>query len=239
MNACIIDDEFHSRQSLNDLITEFCKDITVIGMAENAQEGLQLIQDKKPDIIFLDIQMPGMSGLELLNEIDTKKHSIIFTTAHNQYVLPALRSGAIDYLEKPLDIEELIEAIARVTEKQNAKIDKTQTETNNKLVIPLQESTRIITLKSIIYFEAVDGYTNIYLTNSEKLFSSRNIKWFEERLPSHDFFRCHKSFLIHWKHHVSGITKQGGTSVMLSNNAEVPVSRRKLVELNMRLAQWA
>jgi two-component system LytT family response regulator len=241
ITACIIDDEFHSRQSLVDILEEFCPEVTVVGTAENAVEGKALIDEKKPNLIFLDIQMPGKTGIALMDDINVHESSVIFTTAHNQYVLPALRSGAIDYLEKPIDIEDLISAVNRVLNKPAATSDGVSSikKYASKIVIPLQESTKIIQVKDIVMFEANDGYTYIHLYNEKKMLSSRSIKWFEEKVNPNHFFRTHKSYLINWKHHVSEVLKHGGCSIKMSNDLEIPVSRRKLVELNIRLAIWS
>lgn len=240
ITACIIDDEFHSRQSLVDIIQEYCPEVTVIGTAENAIEGKVLIDEKKPNLIFLDIQMPGKTGIALMDDINVHESAVIFTTAHNQYVLPALRSGAIDYLEKPIDIEDLISAVNRVLQKPEKSLANFSSEKfPSKLVIPLQDSTKVIRIKDIIMFEANDGYTYIHLKDEKKILSSRSIKWFEEKVNPNHFFRTHKSYLINWKHHVSEILKHGGCTIKLSNNEEIPVSRRKLVELNIRLAKWS
>lgn len=238
IKACIIDDEFHSRQNLADLLQEYCPEVTLLGMAENAAEGQKLIEEFQPDLIFLDIQMPGKTGIALMDDLDVNNLSVVFTTAYNQYVLPALRTGAIDYLEKPIAIEELIAAVARVSTKQITPIIN-EVQSPTKLVIPLQESTRIVKIKDIVFFESSEGYTFIHIQNEQKILSSRNIKWFEEKVNPQHFFRTHKSFLINWQHHVLEVLKHGGCSIQMSNKIEVPVSRRKLVELNMRLAQWS
>lgn len=241
ITACIIDDEFHSRQSLVDILEEFCPDVQVVGTAENAIEGKKLIDEKKPNLIFLDIQMPGKTGIALMDDININESSVIFTTAHNQYVLPALRSGAIDYLEKPIDIEDLISAVNKVlSQPVLAPEDVNSTKKYaSKVVIPLQDSTKIIQIKDIIMFEANDGYTYIHALNEKKMLSSRSIKWFEEKVNPNHFFRTHKSYLINWKHHVSEVLKHGGCTIKMSNDLEIPVSRRKLVELNIRLAKWS
>jgi two-component system LytT family response regulator len=238
MTACIIDDEFHSRQSLADLLSEFCPEVTVIGTSENALDGKKMVEDKKPDILFLDIQMPGKTGLALMDDLDLNFMSVVFTTAYSQFVLPALRTGAVDYLEKPIAIEELIDAVKRVTTKHQVNIQAQSQKLSLKLVVPLQDSTRIIKIKDIIYFESSDGYTFIYIKGNQKLLSSRNLKWFEDKVDPSHFFRTHKSYLINWKYHVKEILKHGGCSIQMSNKSEIPVSRRKLVELNMRLALW-
>ena len=101
IKTCIIDDEHHSRQSLNDLINEYCPDLEIVGIAENANQAKKIIEQTEPDLLFLDIQMPGKTGLDLMEELNLKHLSVVFTTAHSQYVLPALRKGAIDYLTTP------------------------------------------------------------------------------------------------------------------------------------------
>lgn len=234
--AIIIDDEAKGRFALKEKIKNYCHGVQVVAEAANGKEGLAAIEMHHPQIIFLDIEMPGMSGFEMLNKLPDKNFHIIFTTAYNQYAIKAIKYAAFDYLLKPIDIEELKEAIEKISELQSNQT-KNQLELLqhnishpknqlNKLAIPTMEGLVFYNIQDIVYLEAQSNYTNIYFANQTKMIASKTLKEFEELLPEDIFFRPHHSYIINLgciKRYIKG----DGGQVELQNGAYIDVSRRK------------
>lgn len=236
LKAIIVDDEKNARFSLNYLINTYCdQKVKIVFMAESVKEALMAINDYKPDIVFLDIQMKGETGFDFLNQLENIDFAIIFTTAFNQYAIHAIKFSALDYLLKPIDITELQNAIDKVLLKTTqTKLQYQNYVKNNsmgdsdsmKLAISTTNGLEFITVKNIIYCKADKGYTFFYLKNKDKLISSKNLKHFEEILIEHNFFRIHKSSLINLKE-INKYNKGEGGSVTMSNGDELDVSKRK------------
>ena len=230
MKAVIIDDEKRARISLKFLLDEYCPDVEVVAEGENLSEGVKAIRKYKPDLVLLDIEMPGHSGLELLdffdeNEID---FSIIFTTAYNEYALQAFKFSAIDYLLKPISPEQLAEAIARLAkQKQKLESFKILKENIN------QESFLDVT--KISHIKGNGAYSEVYCNNSSKNLVSRNLKNFEEILcANNDFMRVHKSYIVNFTH-VIAYNKSDGGNLELESGVSIPVSPDKLQTIMDRI----
>ena len=217
----------------------YCPQIKVVAEAANGQEALLLIQHHKPQLIFLDIEMPKMNGFEMLNELPEKDFHIIFTTAYDQYAIKAIKYAAFDYLLKPIDIQELQEAISNVETRENNQTKK-QVELLqqnmlhpkkqlNKLAIPTLEGLLFFDINDIIHLEANSNYTNIYFTNKTKITASKTLKEFEELLPEDIFFRTHHSHLINLNY-IKRYIKGDGGQIELQNGSYVDVARRKKEE---------
>ena len=241
--AIIIDDEAKGRLALRQKLKDYCPQINVIAEADNGQEGILLIEHHKPDIIFLDIEMPRMNGFDMLKEIKEKNFHVIFTTAYDQYAIKAIKYAAFDYLLKPIDIEELKatvekveQAIQHVETEKNSQVKK-QVELIqqniehpkkqfHKLAIPTSEGLMFYDINDIIHLEANSNYTNIYFSNKTKILASKTLKDFEELLPEDVFFRTHHSHLINLNY-IKRYIKGDGGQIELQNGNYVDVSRRK------------
>jgi len=236
INAIIIDDEAKGRLALREKLSAYCPEVNVIAEAANGQEALLLIQHHKPQLIFLDIEMPRMTGFEMLNELAEKNFHIIFTTAYDQYAIKAIKYAAFDYLLKPIDIEELKNAVNKLSAEKNTETVK-QVELLNqnmqhpkkqfhKLAIPSLDGLMFYEINDIIHLEANSNYTSIYLTNKTKIIASKTLKEFEEILPEDVFFRTHHSHIINLGF-IKRYIKGDGGQIELQNGTYVDVSRRK------------
>jgi two-component system LytT family response regulator len=239
MKALIVDDEKFCRDNLKILLKDYCPEVSEIDVASNAKESRQLISESNPDILFLDIMMPRESGFDLLESISEKPKSIVFTTAHNEYALQAIKAEALDYLEKPVDIEELQTAVYKASQKQvragstddlvkQVMLELSRKSDDEKIAIPMREGYELISVKDIVHLEASESYTMIYLADGKRIVSSKNIKVYEQKLDSNTFFRTHKSHVINVKHHLVRFSRIDGNSAVMSNGKHVPISRRKL-----------
>lgn len=237
--AIIIDDESKGRLALREKLATYCPQVKVVAEAANGQEALLLIRHHQPQLIFLDIEMPRMNGFEMLNAIPDKEFQVIFTTAYDQYAIRAIKYAALDYLLKPIDIEELKTAVEKVrstNEKQTKKqfellqqnIQQPKSQFT-KLAIPTLEGLLFYNISDIIHLEANSNYTNIYLADNSKLTASKTLKDFEELLPADIFFRTHHSHLINLNF-IKRYIKGDGGQIELQNGRYVDVSRRKKEE---------
>jgi two-component system LytT family response regulator len=239
ITAIIIDDEAKGRLALREKLLAYCMQVKVLAEATNGQEALMLIQQHKPQLIFLDIEMPRMNGFEMLNELSEKKFHIIFTTAYDQYAIKAIKYAAFDYLLKPIDIEELKTAIEKIDAKENNQTQKQiellqqnmqhPKKQLNKLAIPTLEGLLFFDINDIVHLEANSNYTNIYFTNKTKVTASKTLKEFEEMLSEEIFFRTHHSYIINLNY-IKRYIKGDGGQIELQNGAYIDVARRKKEE---------
>jgi two-component system LytT family response regulator len=228
IRAIVIDDEEPSREALRNYISDFCSDVEVVATASSVKTAFKAIQKHKPDLIFLDIEMPDGKGFDLLNMFGAIDFRVIFVTAYSEYAIKAFRVNAIDYLLKPIKIDELKDAI----EKIKASNGDTQSEKlsvilkgmsdgvffHPTLVVSNVKGFEVLKINEIIMCKA-NGYCTIfYLTGDRKVNSSRNLKQFENQIMDYGFIRVHNSFLVNL-HHVSSFTKQGEIILTENNKA--------------------
>jgi two-component system, LytTR family, response regulator len=239
ITAIIIDDEAKGRLALREKLLTYCPQIKILAEATNGPEAILLIQQHKPQLIFLDIEMPRMNGFEMLNALPEKNFHLIFTTAYDQYAIKAIKYAAFDYLLKPVDIEELKSAVEKIDNRENNQTKK-QVELLqqnmqhpkkqlNKLAVPTLEGLLFFDINDIVHLEANSNYTNIYLNNKIKITASKTLKEFEEMLPEEIFFRTHHSHLINLNY-IKRYIKGDGGQIELQNGTYVDVSRRKKEE---------
>lgn len=238
MRALIVDDEPDGASILKKMLHLNCRQVQVVGTCTNAREGKQKAEALNPDVIFLDIQMPGKTGFDMLAEMDTRNFEVIFVTAHNQYLLQALQFSAADYLLKPVDEDRLTEAMQRLEKKLQQRVDdkpidtllynlqKTGSPLEMKLCIPTLKGFMILKLEDIIVCEAEKNYTIIHLHNKKTVIVSRPLLEYEKSLESTTFLRVHRTFLINL-HHVSEYHRGEGGVAIMSNGLEIEISRRK------------
>jgi two-component system LytT family response regulator len=240
IRSVIVDDELNCRDNLKMIIEDYCPELEVVGIADSAQKARELISSQHPDLVFLDIKMPKEDGFQLLQSIPDRKFSVVFTTAYNEYALQAFKADAVDYIEKPIGIDELKSAVKKVIRLnpsmgldysatvENTESKKTVFRDNEKISLATRDGFTVVRNEEIIHLEASDNYTMIYMTDNRKFLSCKNIKVYEDSLNPEVFFRVHKSHIINVKHHLKSFSRQDGNHVILSNNKSIPVARRKL-----------
>jgi len=237
IKAIVVDDEKRSRETIKGLLDRFCKNVKVIGEADGYQTGLDLINNNKPDMVFLDIQMPDGTGFRILEELDRIKFEVIFTTAFDQYAIKAIKYSALDYLLKPIDSEELVRAVKKVELKKagsqinkniNVLLDniKTPESDNQKIILSTSDKIHVIEISKIVRCESDNYYTIFFLNDGIKILVSKTLKENEELLSEHNFIRPHKSHLINVRYIKSFVRSDGGY-ILMEDGSEIPVSRRK------------
>ena len=235
MKAIIIDDEKRARLNLSILLDENCPQVEVIAECENLPEGVKAIRRLQPDVVLLDIEMPGHSGLELLDFFDENEvnFSVIFTTAYNEYAIQAFKISAVDYLLKPINPNELTSAVLRV-EKQKQKLESykllknnLQKDTFEKIAVPSGNLVLFLNLNDIMYIKGDGAYSDVFLQDKTKHTVSRNLKNFEEIIClNNHFVRAHKSFIVNLDF-VKAFNKSDGGSLDLISGLQIPVSPEK------------
>lgn len=244
LNALIIDDEEFARENLKMIIDDFCPEIQVAGLAGSAKEARKMVEELNPELVFLDIMMPGEDGFSFLQSLEGRSFQVIFTTAFREYALKAIKESAIDYLEKPIDIDELKKAVEKAVKlhaekKGNLLSDDRITKilqeialTNNveKTVIPTRDGLAVVKNTDIVHLEASENYTTLFCVGGKKYVSSKSIKAFEDKLDPNMFFRVHKSHIINIAHHLKEFNRADGNIAVLSDGSQIPVARRKLQE---------
>ncbi len=233
--AIIVDDESKLRELLKIKIQNNISSIEVCGEASNVNEAYQLIVEKNPHLVFLDIAMPGASGFELLDKFDKIEFEIIFVTGFNKYALDALKVSAVDYLLKPISNEDLINAVEKAIKKIEDKVKLSKYDLlkhnlhnignqSSKISIPGVESYEFIEIADIIRCEGWNKYTKIFHSNESVIISSYNIGVFKEMLEPYDFYTCHKSHIIN-KNYITKYMKEG--TIVLNHEHNVPLARRR------------
>lgn len=241
LKAIIIDDVKKIRESVKDLLDNNCPQVIIVAEAENITDAFTKITLHQPDLLFLDIEMPDGTGFELLQKFKQIHFKIIFITAYEEYAIKAFKHSAIDYLLKPVDKDELIEAVQKANtaiRKENMELklqalfshlDKKNSDAQ-KIVLKTSDSIYSVAINDIIHCESEKNYTTFYLNDGQKIVVSTTLKEYEELLSPSGFFRVHQSHLINLHYFDRYLKSEGGT-VVLKNKAIVPVSSRKKEEL--------
>ena len=232
LKALIVEDEHHNQEVLRKLLGRYHSDVSIVGMAEDVEEAVLAIQNTKPDLIFLDIELKMKSAFDLLNRVDCSGIDIIFTTAFEQYALKAIKYAAIDYLLKPIDIDELSDALQTVRLKIMDKVDNyVQIQTllanlkqpNTRLAIPTIEGFDFIPIEDILYCQA-DGSYSVFLTKEgKKIVSSKSLKYYENLVISEQLFRVSKSYIINLNY-VKKFVKGKAPYIVMDNEVSISVS---------------
>jgi two-component system LytT family response regulator len=238
IRAIIIDDSYQAVKLLRLMILELLPEIDLVGEAENVAQGFELIEALQPDLLFLDIEMPGKSGIQLAEELIAKniQCQIIFTTAYNSYAIKAFRLSAIDYLLKPIQENQLIDAVQKVEKHLKLKQENERlsilaknlsSDKKEVLCLPLQSGYEYIPLDEIEYLEADGSYVRVVLTNQKQKVISKNLKYFEQTLQDFpQFLRVHRSFLVNMNHLISYSKSDGGSITLLSQKV-ISISRER------------
>ena len=248
LRVIVVDDEADGIATLSKLLRLNCPEAEIIATCNNAETAEQQIKALQPDVVFLDIQMPGKSGIEMLADMQERKFEIIFVTAHNEYMLQALQFSAADYLLKPVDEDRLVEAVNRVKDRVEQKdepatidvllhnLQKSNRQQEMKLVVPTLKGFSVLKLEEIVVCEAEKNYTIFHLQNKKTITVSRTLLEYEKILHNTSFFRIHKTFMINLEHVVEYQRGEGGVVVM-DNGMEVEVSRRKKEEFMNKIKE--
>lgn len=238
MKAIIIDDEEYVRETLKEMISFHCPEITSLCTADGVKSGLETIAKENPDIIFLDVRMEDGTGFDLLRSIPDITFHIVFITAHEEYAIKALKFSALDYLLKPVDIDELSETVKKAKDliqkdQVRLKIESfliNQESKDKRIVLKTAEAIHIVNVQDIIRCESDSNYTNFYISGDKKLIVSKTLKEYEELLSDYGFVRSHQSHLVNLNF-VEKFDKRDGGMLVLKDNQQVPVSTRKREEL--------
>lgn len=237
LTAVIVEDELHSREALKNLIRDYCPEVTVKGMAPTVEEGIALVDWVKPDLVFLDIALKVGTGFDLLERVSNQTFDVIFTTAYEHYALRAIKFSAIDYLLKPIDLEELQLAISKVTNKQRTHANNLQIDTllknlrnqhhhRHTITLATAEGLIFVPVNNIIRLEAMGSYTQFYLNNGKKIMVSKHLKEYEQLLSEADFCRIHQSHVINLNE-VTQFVKTDGGYVILKDQTKLKVSSNR------------
>ena len=233
LRAVIVEDELRSRETLLGLLKLYCKNLEVIGEAENVQEGLQLIQKSKPDVVFLDIQMPDGSGFKLLEQIENLNFDVIFTTAYDQFAIKAIRYSALDYLLKPISFERLIQSISKYQHEhiipQLSPQVEINTEKSDFIFVRSERKMIKINFSDLDYIESLSDYLKLY-TNDKLIVTRETISSIEAKLPKHDFLRVHRSYIVA----ISKIESFTQEFIEIKKKA-IPISRTYKNDVKLRL----
>jgi two-component system, LytTR family, response regulator len=235
--AILIDDEQHCLETLSMLLEEYCPQVQILDQCRSAKKGLEAIEKIKPDLIFLDIEMPTMNGFEMLEQFSKIPFAVIFTTSYDQYAIKAIRFSALDYLLKPIDAKELTAAIQRIQAQKSLpspeQFEMLLNQVNHKgnsfhkIAIPTSEGFELIPAEQVISCEADDNYTYFFLKNKNKIVACRTLKEIEEQLQSFPFFiRVHHSYMVNLNEVTKYVRGEGGYLIM-SDGSTVNVSRSR------------
>ena len=224
ITAVLVDDEQKSILNLEILLKENCPDVMIVGTANNAFEAVKIISTLKPTLAFLDIHMPGYTGMDVMEQIKDTVTRVIFTTAHKDYAIQALRKGSFDYLLKPLDVDELKTCIER-TLKEIEKHSRSAKNSNKRIELSVKDGIIFIIPNDIIRIEASGSYTTFHLIDNVKHVASKSMKEYESFLDPTFFYRCHNSHIINLKKVKKFVSKDGLYAEMVDGSMP-EISRR-------------
>ena len=235
MLAVLIDDEISNLENLRTLLEKYCPQVSIMATAQRVDEAVGMIEKYLPDLVFLDIQMGNQTGFDVLKRLPTRNFEVIFVTAHDQYGIQAVKFAALDYLLKPVDIEELIHAVNKAEHKLAAQIQTSQLDFllqqlkmpavgQGKIALQMQSEIRYVGLSEIIRCEADNTYTHFFLSSGERILVSKSLKEYADLLRPNGFLRTHQSHLVNPKYVKSWLKEDGGVLLLISGE-KVPISK--------------
>lgn len=248
IKAIIVDDEIEGINALDFMLKQYCPNVKVIQKYQSSVEALKNIKKANPDLLFLDIKMPNINGLELLELLGSTAYNAIFTTAHDEYILEAFRINALDYLKKPISETELVNAVKKVKPQGNIIREqvlqalehfKLNFEISHLTPFGIKEGNKIkfVKLSDICYCKSDGNFTHVYLFDGENIYSSYSLKDIEDRLPEKYFFRPHREYLING-YHIKEYDKADGGSITMMNKKFVPISRGRRDDFRVFLDEF-
>ena len=233
----VIEDECHSREMLLEMLHENCMQINVVGEADSVKTGLSAIAEHRPQLVFLDIELKSETSFQILEQVPKINFELIFTTAFDHYALNAIKICAIDYLLKPIDLNELRIVVAKVEKRINrAYLNKnlevlltnikTSSQDNHRIALSASEGLLFVNVSDIIYCESDGPYTKFIFKHAGKIVTSKHLKEYEELLSGYDFFRIHKSCLVNLRE-IQKYIRGDGAHLIMSNGATLDVSKQR------------
>jgi two-component system, LytTR family, response regulator len=248
LNTLIVDDEQDAVNFIRSIITEYCPKLNIVGTANNVQEAIKAIDAITPDLVFLDVEMPHGSGFDLLLHYPNQPFDVIFITAFNHYAIQAIKFSAVDYILKPINITEFIEAVEKVIEKRLFSENRKPTYDNllenlkeippSRLAIPTSDGMEFLQTNQIIRIEADRSYCKFFLNDGRKILVSRNLKEYQELLSERNFFRPHHSHLINLEY-VKKYIRHEGNSALMTDGSLIPISRNNRELFLARMAKFS
>lgn len=249
ITAIIVDDEIININNLQALLNKHCKSIAVTGSAMNAAAARKAIMQLKPDVVFLDIEMPEENGFDLLRSIKDIDFEVVFVTAYDTYGIMAVKFSALDYLLKPINIEELKITVSKIEQSVNNKnqhlrlnnllqvLDQQQPDGYHKIALPTQKETFFVPVKEIIRCESSNNYTTFFLSNGSEHLISKPLYEYEELLSPYGFIRCHQSHLVNRIHVTSMLNEDAGYLILQHTEKKIPIAkqRKNLVKSLLRI----
>ena len=235
IHCILIDDETNSLEMMEWLLKTYCPQVTIAAMCNSGEKGIEAINKYKPDVVFLDIEMPHMNGFDMLEQIGRLSFDVVFCTAYDQFAIKAFRYSALNYLLKPVDPDDLKETVRRLEAKQSIptreqielllqNIKTANRPTVPRIALTTSDGLIFVSTSEIIYCEAESNYTNIVLQGGKKIMVSKVLKDIDEALSGPDFFRVHNSYLVNLNHIKKFVRGEGGYVVM-DNDATISISR--------------
>jgi two-component system LytT family response regulator len=248
LKTIIVDDEQDAVGFISSIIGEYCPDLEVAGKAHNVTEGVREIKENRPDLVFLDVEMPNGTGFDLLLQFPDKEFEVIFITAFNHYAIRAIKFSAVDYILKPININEFIEAVNRVLQKRKERssqgndsvrilLENLKSAHPSRLAIPTSDGMEYLNPKDIIRIESDRSYSWFYLPGNRKILVSRHLKEFQDILGDRNFFRSHNSHLINLRYVKKFIRREGGF-IEMQDGSQIPVSRGRKEIFLARMAAF-
>jgi len=239
IRAVIIDDELNCVEMLEWLLKTYCPMVTVVAMCTSGEKGIEAINKHRPDVVFLDIEMPKMNGFDMLEKFDQLFFDVVFTTAYNKFAIKAFRYSALNYLLKPVDPEDLQSTIKKLEEKKSS-VGKDQLilllENMKNLSNPVQrialstgDGLIFVNTSDIMYCQAESNYTNVVLTNKNKILVAKTLKDIDETLAGKDFFRVHNSYLININQ-IKKFVRGDGGYILMNDDTQITIARSKREE---------
>jgi two-component system LytT family response regulator len=229
LTSIIIDDELGPRENLKLVIDEYCPELNCLATADSALAGKRLIEELNPDVVFLDVDMPVLDGFDFLETLPKRNFLLVFVTGYEEYAINAIKVNAVDYLVKPINIDELQKCAKRLLSKKGEFSSNNNFNRKEKVVIPQPNGFITLEADDIVRLEGEDCYTHIYLNDNKKITVSKTLKQFENALAEDVFFRIHKSHIINLKYFKEFTHLDGGFAV-LSDGTKLEISRRRQKE---------
>lgn len=235
IRAILIEDEHNNRELLQQMLVEYCEGVEVVGMAVDVPSGIELIKGVKPDVIFLDVEMPGGNGFDILKAFKAPQFKIIFVTGYDHYAIKAIKYAALDYILKPINIKELQQAVEKIKDTYpgyresltflKEQLDK-EPEDTHQLLLSDNKNHKVLRFEEIIFIEAERTYVTFHLNNDQKYVATNPLSYYEDLLPETNFFRTHKSYIVNCQKVEKVETGRGGP-VHLEGGAILPVAFRR------------
>lgn len=234
LTAIIVDDELFGRENLKKIIETYCHEVSVLGLASSVMDAKKLVTLHKPDVVFLDINMPILDGFDFLEDYNDRKFMVVFVSAYEEYGIKAVKAGAEDYLLKPINIKELKQTIKKLLTIKDKKVTVKANDASDKIMLPDTHGFNVLLIDDIIRFEAEGCYTKVVLKEGKNVIVSRTLKDFEDTVPKEKFLRVHKSHLINLKH-IKDYSRLSGNFVTMNDGSKVEISRRKVSQFIQKI----